>query len=120
MGKKKQKAIPQSDIKQKIEDLAFYLENYIGSAKRTLSFAIPQLVNEVEGSAAGIGKAIGIIEKVERAATRRIRELMCALSERNGKEQQAYNSKAAEPLSPEEELTTTVKRTSDEEQKINH
>jgi peptidoglycan hydrolase CwlO-like protein len=35
------------------------------------------------------------------------------------REQQAHDSKAAEPLSPEEELTTTVKRTSDEEQKIN-
>ena len=34
---------------------------------------------------------------------------------REGKGQQAYNSKAAEPLSPEEEIAATVKRMNGEE-----
>ena len=75
MAKKEEmKAIP-SEIEQKIESLTFYIENYLRSAKQTISYAIPAFVNEVNGSSATLGEAIRKIERVESLAERRIDEL---------------------------------------------
>ena len=70
----KKKAIP-SEIEQKIESLTFYLESYLRSAKKTISYAIPAFVNEIDGSAALLGEAIRKIERMESIAERRIGEL---------------------------------------------
>ena len=75
MAKKEEmKAIP-SEIEQRIDNLTFYVENYLRSAKQTLSYAIPPFVNEINGSATALGGAIRYIERVERLAERRIDEL---------------------------------------------
>ena len=75
MEKKEEKKAMPSEVEQKIESLTFYIESYLRSAKQTLSYAIPQFVNEINGSATALGGAIRYIERVERLAERRIDEL---------------------------------------------
>ena len=74
MEKKRTKVIP-GEFEQRIDSLTFYVESYLRSAKQTLSYAIPQFVNEINGSATALSGAIRYIERVERLAERRIDEL---------------------------------------------
>ena len=62
-----------------IEQLRFYNQNYIRTSMQTLSYAIPQLVNEVRGSSAMICRAIHLLEQVAIATEKRIAELQTEL-----------------------------------------
>ena len=55
---------PKSELVDEIAQLEFYNKCYTRSAMQTLSFALPQLVNQVRGSSAKIGRALGLLEQV--------------------------------------------------------
>ena len=62
-----------------IEELEFYNRHYIRASIQTLSYAIPQLVNEVRGSSVMICRAINLLEQVAIATEKRIAELQAEL-----------------------------------------
>ncbi len=57
-------AADMDELEHEIEQLEFYSKCYIRSAMQTLSYALPQLVNQVSGSSAKLGKAINLLEKL--------------------------------------------------------
>ena len=77
---------PKSELEHLIEQLEFYNECYTRSAMQTLSFALPQLVNQVRGSSAKIGRALGLLEQVAFETELRIDALKAELKKHTAKE----------------------------------
>ena len=77
---------PKSELVHEIKQLEFYNKCYTRSAMQTLSFVMPPLVNQVRGSSAKIGRALGLLEQVAFKTDLRIDALKAELKKHTAKE----------------------------------
>ncbi len=70
----------KTELEYKIDQLEFYTQHYIRSAMRTVSYAVPQLVNNVRGSSIKLCHAIGLLEQVAAEAEKLAAKLRSQLS----------------------------------------
>ena len=67
-----------TDADFEINNLQFYIEQYLDSAKYTLGHVVAPLGQHIQGAALNIGKAISHIERVRRDVQRHIQALKAA------------------------------------------
>ena len=70
----------------KIDQLEFYGQNYIRSAMQTISYAVPQLVNEIQGASSKLCQALHLLEQVAVATEKRAAKLKSQLGSTAKKE----------------------------------
>ena len=73
-------------LEHSINALEFYSQHYIRSSMQTISYAVPQLVNEVRGSSVKLCQALHLLEQVAVATENRIAKLRSQLGSTAKKE----------------------------------
>ena len=81
-----EREIAEEEALEKIDQLEFYGHDYIRSAMRTISYAVPQLVNEIQGSSSKLCQAFRLLERVAVAAEMRAAKLKSQLGSTAKKE----------------------------------
>jgi hypothetical protein len=66
-------------LESTISQLEFYGRDYIRSAMQTISYAMPQLVNEIQGSSSKLCQALHLLEQVAVATEKRAAKLQSQL-----------------------------------------
>jgi len=74
------KLTEKTELEFEIEQLEFYGQNYIRSAMQTISYAVPQLVNYVQGSSSKLCQALQLLEQVAVATEKLAAKLQSQLS----------------------------------------
>jgi len=67
--------LAEEEALEKIDQLEFYGKNYIRSAMQTISYAVPQLVNDIQGSSSKLCQALHLLEQVAVATEKRAAKL---------------------------------------------
>lgn len=73
-------------LEHEIDQLEFYGQSYIRGAMRTISFAVPQLVNDIHGSSSKLCQALHLLEQVAVATEKRAAKLKSQLGSTAKKE----------------------------------
>ena len=66
-------------LEEEIDQLEFYGQSYIRASMQTISFAVPQLVNEIQGSSSKLCQALHLLEQVAVATEKRAAKLKSQL-----------------------------------------
>lgn len=74
------------ELAEKIDKLEFYDKSYIRAAMHTISFAVPQLVNDIQGSSSKLCQALHLLEQVAVAMEKRAAKLKSQLGSTAKKE----------------------------------
>lgn len=83
---KKPEFATKEELEDKIDQLEFYGQNYICSAMQTISYAVPQMVNEIQGSSSKLCQALHLLEQVAVATEKRAAKLKSQLGSTAKKE----------------------------------
>ena len=73
-------------LEHKIDQLEFYSQSYIRSAMQTISYALPQLVNDIQGSSSKLCQALHLLEQVAVATEKHAAKLKSQLGSTAKKE----------------------------------
>lgn len=73
-------------LEHKIDQLEFYGQSFIRSAMQTISYALPQLVNEIQDSSSKLCQALHLLEQVAVATEKRAAKLKSQLGSTAKKE----------------------------------
>lgn len=73
-------------LEHEIDQLEFYGQSYIRSAMQTISYALPQLVNDIQGSSGKLCQALHLLEQVAVATEKRAAKLKSQLGSTAKKE----------------------------------
>ena len=84
--KRDERELTEKEALEQIDQLEFYGKDYIRSAMRTISYAVPQLVNYIQGSSSKLCQALHLLEQVAVATEKRAAKLKSQLGSTAKKE----------------------------------